>query len=167
MEIVRTATEWARAEIVSSKIFMLFGLFYMIGSIGLWKLGTTALAKALVIPLLVTGVLLLVAGISFYLSSKSLLSDFEKKYVENATAIMDSEIERTQKTIKTYENVALKVFPAIIILATLVFFFVSSPMIRAISLAVIAFLFVLVLLDSQALKRMKIYNYELELVNAG
>lgn len=162
MEIVKAATEWAKAEIVSSTIFMLFGLAYILGSIGFWKFGNTPLTKALFIPLLIAGVLLLGAGISFYLTNKSALANFETEYNDNPTAMINSEIDRTKSTIKTYENVALKVFPAIILLAILVFCFISHPIVRAISIAVIAFLIVLVLIDSQALKRMKVYHNQLE-----
>lgn len=165
MEIIKAATEWAKAEVVSAIIFMLFGLAYILGSLGFWKLGNTPLTKALVIPLLIAGVLLLGAGISFYLSNKSKLTNFEKGYKENPSAMINSEMERTGSTIKTYENVALKVFPAIIILAAMVSFFVPNPLVRAISIAIIAFLLVLVLLDSQALKRIKTYHHQLELVD--
>lgn len=164
MEIIKAATEWAKAEIVSSIFFMLFGLAYTLGSLGFWKFGNTPLTKALFIPLLIAGGLLLSAGISFYLSNKSILANFEKEYNENAAALIDSEINRTKSTMKSYENIALKVFPAIIIIMVIVFILISNPMIRAFSVSIIAFLFVLVLLDSQALKRIKTYHHQLEIV---
>jgi len=163
MEIIKAAEDWAKAEMVSSIFFMLFGLAYLYASISFWKLGTTQLSKALIIPLLIAGGLLLSAGISFYLSSKSKLADFEKEYNENTSAIVKSEIKRTKSTIKTYQNVALKVFPAIIVVAALVYIFISIPMVRAICIGLIAFLSILILLDSQALKRMKTYHHQLEL----
>jgi len=165
MEIIKTATEFAKAEIVSSIIFMFFGITYLLGSLGLWKFGQTSFTKALVIPILIAGVLLLCAGISFYLSNKSRIDNFEIEYKKNPNELINSEIVRTASTIKTYETVALKVFPIIIIIAGIIFWFTSNPIVRAICIALIAFLFVLVLLDSQALKRMKAYNQQLELVD--
>lgn len=163
MEIIRAATEWAKAEIVSSVFFMLFGLLYIVGSIGLWKFGNTPMTKALFIPLLVAGGLLLGAGVSFYLSSRAILTNLEIEYNANPAEWINSEIQRVESTKKTYENVAMKVFPAIIVVAVFVFFLVSNSTLRSISLAIIAFLVVLVLLDSQALKRIMVYHDKLKL----
>ncbi len=163
MDILKAASVWAKAEVVSSIFFMLFGIVYLLATFGLWQWGNTPLTKALIIPMLVAGGLLLAAGISFYISNKSMPKRFETEYNTKPCAIIQSEIARTEKTIKTYKNVALKVFPAIIVIAVLLSIFISKPTVRAISIAIIAFLSVLVLLDSQALKRMKTYHYQLEL----
>jgi len=164
MEIIKAANEWAKAEVVSAIFFMLFGLGYLLASMGFWRLGNSPLAKALIIPLSIAGGLLLIAGISFYISNKSMLRTFETEYKADPSSMIKSEIERTESTIKTYKNVALKVFPAIAVVALLIFLFMSNPMVRAISIAIVAFFVVLILLDSQALKRMEIYHQKLELV---
>ncbi len=164
MEILKAASDWAKSEIVSSIFFMLFGIAYLLAAFGFWQWGNSPLTKALVIPILIAGGLLLSAGISFYISNKSRLTSFETSYKTNPSALIESEIERTTQTIRTYENVALKVFPAVIVVAALLSIFISNPIIRAICIAMIAFLSVLVILDSQALKRIKIFNQQLELV---
>ena len=163
MEILKAASVWAKTEVVSSIFFMLFGMIYLLASLGFWQWGNTPLTKALIIPMLAAGGLLLGAGISFYISNKSMPEKFEAAYKTNPSTIIKSEIARTEKTIKTYKNVALKVFPAIIVIAALLAIFIPNPTVRAISIAIIAFLSVLVLLDSQALKRMKVYHYQLAL----
>lgn len=163
MEIVTAATRWAKGEITASKYFMLFGIGYIIMAIAFWQLGHTPLIGALFIPMLVAGGLLLSAGLGFYFSNKTKLLNFETDYKADPAHMINAELATTSKTIKTYENIALKVFPAIIVVAAVVVFLVSSPMIRAIGIGLIAFLSVLVLLDSQALKRMKDYHQQLEL----
>ncbi len=163
MEILKAASDWAKAEIVSSIFFMLFGGVYLLAAFGFWQWGNSPLTKALVIPILIAGGLLLSAGVSFYLSNKSRLTSFETSYKTHPSALIESEIERTAQTIKTYENIALKVFPAIIVVAALLSAFISNPIIRAICIAIIAFLSVLVILDSQALKRIKTFHQQLEL----
>jgi len=145
---------------------MLFGFCYLLASVGFWKFGNTPLTKALTIPIMVAGGLLLGAGISFYLSNKSKLRTFETEYNLNPSSLISSELERTEKTMNTYKNVALKVFPAIVLVAALVVVFTANPIVRAISIGVIAFLSVLILLDSQALKRMKTYHQKLKLVES-
>ena len=163
MEIVKAAINWAKAEIISSIFFMLFGVTYLLTAIGFWQLGNTPLTKALIIPTLTAGVLLLSAGISFYFSNKARLTSFETEYKTNASALIKSEIARTEKTINTYENVALKVFPAVVVTAALVAIFITTPIVKAISIAIIAFLSAIILLDSEALKRIKIYHRQLQL----
>lgn len=163
MDILKAANVWVKGEIVSSIFFMLFGITYLLAAVGCWQWGNTSLTRALIIPMLAAGGLLLGAGISFYISHKSMPKRFETEYKTKPSTIIKSEIRRTEKTIKTYKNVALKVFPAIIGIAVLLSIFISNPTVRAISIAIIAFLSVLVLLDSQALQRMKIYHVQLEL----
>ena len=85
MEIVKSATDWAKAEIVSSFFFMLFGIIYLLMSVGFWQMGSTPLMEALIIPILIVGGLLLMAGISFYFSNKSRLTSFEREYKTNHT----------------------------------------------------------------------------------
>ena len=65
MEILKAATTWTKAEVTSSLFFMLIGVVYLLASIGFWQLGKTPLTKALIIPILIAGGLLLSAGISF------------------------------------------------------------------------------------------------------
>jgi len=46
MDILKAATEWARAELVSTPFFMLFGVLFMATSVGFWQLGKTEMARA-------------------------------------------------------------------------------------------------------------------------
>lgn len=62
MELLKLATEWAKEEVFSTRFFMLFAILFLIASIGFWQLGKTDLAKAYVIPTLVSGLLLLTIG---------------------------------------------------------------------------------------------------------
>lgn len=164
MEIVKAATIWTKAEIVSSMWFMFFGVVNILVAIGFWKFGNVEILKALILPLLIVGGLLLGAGISFYLSNSSRLSNIEKDYHNDISAWINSEFEKTESTIRTYENVALKIFPGIILVALLIIVFVAHIKVRAICIAIMVFLLTLVLLDSRALKRIKTYHKQLELV---
>ncbi len=162
MEILKAATIWARAEMTSSYFFMFFGFVYMALAIALWQWSGTALSKSLFIPLLIVGGILVAVGIGFYTSNKSKLANFETEYNTSPSKFLQSEKERTEQTMKTYRNVALKVFSAIIIIAVLAAVFISHPTVRAICISIVAFFTVLVLLDSFALKRMETYNKELQ-----
>ena len=63
MELLKLATEWAKAEVFSTRFFILFGLLFIAASFGFLKLGKTDLAKAYIIPMLIAGILLLIIGV--------------------------------------------------------------------------------------------------------
>ncbi len=162
MNILKTSIEWAKDEIFSSWIFILFGLLFVIASIGFWQLGKTEIAKAFIFPMLIAGTLLLVAGSGFYLSNKSRLVNFETAYQTNPITFVNSEIERAEKTMREYEKIAFKVFPIIIGIAALMLVFINSSTWRAIIMTILGVLMVIILIDSHAHARLKAYHKQLQ-----
>ncbi len=162
MEIVKLAVEWAKDEVLSSKIFILFGILFIITSVGFWQLGKTEVARAFIYPVLIAGILLLAAGVSFYFSNKSRVSNFKTEYKANPSGFISSEIKRTEKTINEYRNTAFKVFPVIIAIAAITIIFIDKPIWRAICITVIAFMTILLWIDSNALSRIETYQNELK-----
>jgi hypothetical protein len=67
MDILKTATDWAKAEVFSIAFFILFGIGFVAAGIGFWQLGKTDLARAYIIPTLVAGALLLIIGFGLFL----------------------------------------------------------------------------------------------------
>ena len=59
MELLKLATEWAKAEVFSTRFFIFFAILFLIASIGFWQLGKTDLAKAYILPTLVAALLIL------------------------------------------------------------------------------------------------------------
>lgn len=163
MDILKTAIEWAKAEVFSSFVFVAFGVIFIASSIGFWQLGKTEVAKAFIYPTLVAGALLLAAGISFVRSNKNRVANFETEYKANPTLFITSEITRTEKTMKEYEHIALKVFPAVIALISLLLIFINTPIWRAIGITIIALLLVMVIIDLNANARIKTYHKQLVL----
>lgn len=165
MDILKTATDWAKAELFSTPFFIVFGLIFMAASIGFWQLGKTEIARAYIIPTLVAGVLLLTIGLGLFYTNKSRVIAFEKAYNEDASAFVSSEIIRAENTLKEYKTVVFKAIPMIIIAAALIIIFVNTPTWRAISITTIAMMIVLLLVDGTAHARMAAYKVQLELVN--
>ena len=62
MDILKTATDWTRAEVLSSAFFIVFALAFLLSSLGFWQMGRTDMARAYVAPMLVAGGLLLALG---------------------------------------------------------------------------------------------------------
>ena len=164
MELLKLATEWAKAEVFSTRFFILFAILFLIASIGFWQLGKTDLAKAYIIPTLVAGLLLMTIGLGLFYTNKSRITQFEKAFNSDAPVFYQAEIERSESTLKEY-TVVFKVIPVLIILAALLILFVNSPTWRAISITTIAMLIVIMLVDGTAHARIEAYHKELKLVD--
>ncbi|WP_367183272.1 hypothetical protein [uncultured Aquimarina sp.] len=144
---------------------MLFGLVFMVASLGFWQLGKTDMARAYIIPTLVAGVLLLTIGLGLFFTNRSRITQFETAYNKDASEFIESEITRTEATLKEYKTIVFKVIPIIIILAALSIIFMNTPTWRAISITTIAMLIVILLVDGTAYARINAYNKELKLVD--
>lgn len=165
MDILKTATDWAKSELFSTPFFILFGLVFISASIGFWQLGKTDIARAYIIPTSVAGVLLLTIGLGLFFTNKSRIKEFEIAYNKDATVFVESEITRAESTLKEYKTVVFKAIPIIIILAALLIMFINSPTWRAISITTIAMMIVILLIDGNAHARIENYKKQLELVN--
>lgn len=162
MEILKAATEWAKAEVFSARFFILFGIIFVIAAIGFWQLGKTEIAKAFVSPTAVCGVLLLAVGFGIFFTNKSRVSSFETAYNNDPTAFVKSEITRTEKSMGEYRTIVFKVIPFIIVAAALIIIFIDKPGWRAVCITTIAMLVVILMVDSNANARIEGYNKQLQ-----
>lgn len=164
MELLKLATEWAKAEVFSTRFFIFFAILFLVSSIGFWQLGKTDLAKAYIIPTMVAGLLLMTIGLGLFYTNKSRIHQFEKDFKSDASAFFQSEIERSESTLKEY-TVVFKVIPILIIVAACLILFVNTPTWRAIGITTIAMLIVILLVDGTAHGRMDAYYKQLKLVD--
>ena len=164
MEILKIATDWAKAEVFSTSFFILFGLMFVAASIGFWQLGKTDLAKAYIIPTLVAGVLLLIIGVGLFFTNISRISSFEADYNQDTSAFVQSEIDRVDRTLNEYKTVVFKAIPLIIAACALLIIFLNSPNWRASMITTIAMLIILLLVDGIAHARIEAYKEQLILV---
>jgi ABC-2 type transport system permease protein len=70
MDILKISTDWAKAEVFSSKMICLGSLLFFLVAICFWLFGKTAMARAFILPMTVSGILLLIASAGLYLSNK-------------------------------------------------------------------------------------------------
>lgn len=164
MDILKTATDWAKAEVFSTSFFILFGITFVAASIGFWQLGKTDLAKAYIIPTLVAGAMLMTIGFGLLFTNKARISQFEKAYNQDTTAFVKTEIARVDDTLKEYNTVVFKAIPVILVIAALLIVFINTPIWRAISITTIAILIVILLIDGTAYARISDYKEQLMLV---
>ena len=165
METVKLATEWAKAEVFSTRFFIFFAILFLIASIGFWQLGKTDIARAYIIPTLVAGLLLMTIGLGLFYTNKSRITQFEVAYNRDASAFVESEFVRIEKALNEYRTIVFKAIPFIIIGAALLIVFVDKPTWRASAITTIAMLVVILLVDGTAHDRIEAYKQQLELVN--
>ena len=162
MEILKFATEWAKAEVFSARFFIFFALLFLAASTGFWQLGKTEMAKAFIIPSLVAGILLLAVGVGIFFTNKSRVTSFVEAYNENPNGFVTSEIARTQKSLNEYNTIVFKAIPFLIAGAALLLVLVNKPVWRATAIVIIATMVVILLVDSNAKARIEAYQIQLE-----
>lgn len=161
MDILKAATDWVKAELFSTPFFIFFGFLFLAASIGFWQLGKTEIARAYIIPNLVAGCLLIIIGIGLFFTNKSRLANFPSAYESNASAFIESEIYRTENTLKEYKIIVFTVIPFIIATCAIGILFFKAPIWRASLITVIAMLVVILLIDGTASARISVYNQQL------
>lgn len=162
MEILKAATEWARAEVFSTRFFIFFAMVFLLASIGFWQLGKTDMARAYIIPMLVGGVLLMTIGLGLFYTNKARIIQFERAYNSDAQAFVASEIARAESTIKEYKTIVFTAIPLIIAVCALVIVFVDIPAWRASMITTIAMMVVILLIDGTARARIEAYYEQLQ-----
>lgn len=165
MEILKIATEWAKAEVFSARFFIFFAILFLTASIGFWQLGKSEMAKAYIIPTLVAGLLIMAVGVGIFFANKSRVTSFAEAYNANQTEFVKSEVTRTEKSMGEFRTIVFKIIPFIIVAAALVIVFVDKPIWRATAITTIAMMVIILLVDSNANARIETYNKQLELVN--
>lgn len=158
MDILKTSTDWAKAEIFSSSFFILFGMMFIAASIGFWQLGKTELAKAFISPMFIAGTFLLIAGLGLVYTNNSRVNSFTTHYNNDISAFVQSEIIRVEKTENEYKNIAFKIFPMIVIISALFIIFTDNLMVRTISITTIATMVVIFFVDGNAWARIENYK---------
>lgn len=163
MEILKAATDWAKAEVFSSTFFIIFGIMFALASIGFWQLGKSDMAKAYIIPTLVAGILLLTVGVGIFYANKSRVTSFAKEYKIDSKEFVKTEIIRTEKTIAEYNLIVFKIIPLLIASFSLIIIFFDKTNLRASLITSIAMLVMILLVDSNAKSRLESYNNQLSL----
>lgn len=161
MDILKLATDWVKAEVFSTQFFIFFGFIFLLASIGFSQLGKTEIAKAYIIPTLVAGALLMIIGLGLFFTNKYRVVQFETAYNTNVSAFVESEMERTESTLKEYTNIVFTAIPLIIMVCALGLMFFHAPYWRASLITAIAMLVVILLVDGTAHSRIKAYQEQL------
>ncbi|WGW05986.1 hypothetical protein [Tropicibacter oceani] len=161
MDILKTATDWAKGEMLSNSVFILFGALFLAAGFAFWQVGRTDMARAYGIPMLVAGLLLLILGAGLLYGTWSALSGFGPAVAQDTPAFVASEIARVDKTIAQYGTAVFKVMPLMIVAAAALIIVLDGHAGRAGLITTIAFLCVVMLVDSNASGRLDSYRQKL------
>lgn len=163
MDIVKTATDWTRAEMLSSAFFILFGLSFLMASLGFWQMGKTDMARAYVVPMLVAGTLILIIGLGLFFPSQARLASFPEAYATDATGFIGEEIARADRVLNEYRIAVFRVIPLIIAACALAIPFFDAPIWRTSLITTIAMMAVILVIDTNANARLEGYREQLAL----
>lgn len=167
MDILKTATDWAKADVFSSSFFVVFAVVFILAGLGFWQFGKTDISKAYVIPALVAGILLLIIGFGLTFSSHQKVASFSAAHSADASAFVESEIARVDKLLNDYRLAVLNIFPIVIAVCAILIVFLNAPLWRASLITTIALLVVILLVDTNAIARLKVYKEQLVLSKNG
>lgn len=161
MEFIQHTINWAKGEITEAMIMSVFGALIILCSVLLWKFGTTPNTKSLIIPLMLIGSLPFFYGIFGVISNKNQIPIYEKSWEQNQEKFIKAEYER----VKGFDEIFKYSYPFAIIFTVcgaILFFIVSSPNWKAISLAMITLGLMAYYIDYFASERAEIYLKQIE-----
>lgn len=161
MEILKLSTDWARAEVFSAKIVWLFSVMTLLVAFGFWYWGKSAMSKAFVWPMVVTGVFLTIVGAGLFFANKPRILQFQQVYVENPKSFVQQEVQRTGKSQKDL-GLVFKVLPILLIVAGLLILFLPAPVWRAIGITLALLVAFLMVVDSNTNARNSLYHEQLK-----
>ena len=162
MDILKTAHEWAKVELVTTKIFMLSGIVFIAIGTGFWLLGKSDVARSFIWPQIVVGVLLLTVGVGLHFAYLNRMNGYLDALNKDVLSFVQSEIDYANKTIASYEGTVFKVLPLIVAVASILIVFIHQPIWRAICISTIAMMTVIMTIDGTANARMKEYKQQME-----
>ncbi|TDL89398.1 hypothetical protein [Meridianimarinicoccus aquatilis] len=161
MDIVKTVTDWTRAEMLSSGFFILFGLSFLVASLGFWQLGRTDMARAYVVPMLVAGTLILIIGVGLFFPSQARLKSVSAAYATDATGFIADESARADRVLNAYRIAVFRVIPLIIAACGLAILYFETPLWRTSLITTIAMMAVILVVDTNANARLEGYRGQL------
>lgn len=160
-ELIKLSTDWARAELFSARIVWLFSAVCIVAAVGFWFFGRTAMAKAFIGPLIITGLFLVSVGAGLYFANKPRVTQFEQASRENPEAFLKKELERSGNSQKQLA-VVFKVLPLICMASALIILLLpDSVNWRAIGITLILTASFLMVVDSNTDARNTMYHFSL------
>lgn len=94
MNLIDYTINWIKGELFEAKLIVAFGVLTIIAGFLFWKIGTTAHAKALFIPLIVVGAIYSAIGGGMLYSNPKRMIELPQSYQQNKAEFAKSEKNR-------------------------------------------------------------------------
>ena len=156
MDFFQHTTNWIKGEILEAIIMAVFGVLILLSSFLLWKWGLTPNARTLVIPLLIVGLIPVIAGVSATISNNKRLIEYESMWNNDQQQFKLDEKAR----VEGFDEIFKYSYPAAILLTiggAILFFLVGSPLWKSISLCMMVLGLMAYIIDHFAAERAIIY----------
>ena len=160
MEFIDHTINWTKGEILEATIMGIVGLLILIAGVLFWKYGNTPYAKAMIWPILITGLLLAVMGIYGVIYNKNRIKVYQQKWEQNPTEFVQSEKAR----VENFDNIFKYSYPAMVtmvVAGAILFFVFKNPNAKAICLALMLLGLAGYFIDHFAAERGEIYYKEI------
>lgn len=136
MEFIQHSIAWCKGEIFEGKLVLLFGLLVIIIAVLFFKFGGTPNAKAMLYPLLITGLLYsLIAG-GMIINNQKRIVEYQLAYEKDPDVFVLSEKERADNFISWYPKTRW-IFAIIGLVGIALNIFWATPLPRAIGISLI------------------------------
>ena len=156
MDFFTHTTAWIKGEILEALLITAFGLVTIAGGFLFWKLGSVPAAKALLLPLIVTGLIYSAIGISMYISNQKRLTEYEQNYNQDSLSFIKAEKQRVENF--QYMYVISKVVATVFFAVTLLlFWFTKNPGLHALGIGLTLFALTGLVVDYFSQERAEIY----------
>lgn len=156
MNFFNDTSAWIRGEIFEAVLIFTFGIVAIISGALFWKFGTTSNAKALVIPLVATGIVYASLGGSMYISNHKRLPVYQQSFSENAIEFIKAEKKRVEgfQYMYTISKVVATVF---FTMTLLIFWFSKSSTLQGFGIGLTIFAISGLVVDYFSQERAEIY----------
>lgn len=156
MDLIRHSIDWVRGEIFEMTLIAVAGALLAGLGVVFWKVGATPLAKAMLVPLVVIGLLFAAIGVSGYASNLRRIPAFEQAYRQDAPAFAQAEKVRVEGFQYMYK-ITNVLAPICFALAVALYWLTLNAHARAAGIALVLFGLFGLVIDGFSKERADIY----------
>jgi hypothetical protein len=156
MNFFDSTTTWIKGELFEASFILLFGISTILAGLLFWKLGSTPNAKALLLPVVVTGIIYSVIGGGMLYSNEQRMVAYVQSYQRDHSGFIRSEKKRVEDF--QYGYIVSKIVATICFLTTLaIFWYIKSPVWQGVAIGLTYFALAGLVVDYFSSERAAVY----------
>lgn len=156
MEFIQNTINWIKAEIFEAWLILAFGLFTITAGFLFWKIGSTPGSKALLWPLIISGVIYAGIASGMLFSNQKRMAEFPQSYQQSKKEFVNAEKKRIEDFQYGYK--VSKIVATLFFAMTLIIFWTTkNPMWQGIGIGLSYFALTGLMIDYFSQERADIY----------